>query len=165
MLNNQILRNISLVALFLFLGLGLGGAGCSSSTTTTNQSSSEPVSIQPTNIQVGMNVAIAYEEGTNMYFATVTSGGTDDTYNIKYFSGGNAYADKVLVKYVVPAKLDLKVGDEVYAVKSADGDFYAGKIKEVKAGSYVVTWNEDATDEEVLFGRLLPKNLMTYFGE
>lgn len=163
MLNNQILRNISLVALFLFLGLGLGGAGCAS--TTTNQSSSEPVSIQPTNIQAGMNVAVAYDEGSNMFFATVTSIDADGTHNIQYLSGGDSYTEKALVKYIVPAKLDLKAGDEVYAVRAVSGDFFAGKIKEAKASSFVVTWADDSTDEEVPFGRLLPKNLMTYLGE
>jgi hypothetical protein len=95
---------------------------------------------------------------------SLEEGGT--SFAVKFINGDEYSIEKSEIKYVVPAKLDLKVGDSVVAPNSYTyGTFMRGKIKEVKSNAYAVTWDNTASglaDEDVAFGRILPGNLVTY---
>jgi len=150
------MRKISVFALGIIAMVAFSGCGAAST-----------VSIAPTNLQPGMQVAASSFVGQDLYLFTLgTTEDNGENYNSKTFEGRDESLEKAAIVYVFPPKLDLKVGDAVVAPNTFFmGALLKATVKEVKASAYTLTWDPSKPgldDEDVPFGRVLPANLVDY---
>lgn len=105
--------------------------------------------------KVGDVVATQWTDGF-LYPAKVTAV-NGLKYNVDFDDGskGTDYEESKL--QLLPATLDLKVGDGVMASWTGTGKFYSGTVKEVKADGAIVKWDDGSDPSEVKFGKIFKK--------
>jgi len=96
-------------------------------------------------------VAAKWTDG-NYYLATIKNI-NGDKYDVFYADNTNGTVTEADMK-VIPAKLELKAGDKVWAVWGP-AKFYSAVVKEVKSSSALVAWDDGSSPEEVPFGKIM----------
>jgi hypothetical protein len=154
-------RVVSLTALALFLVLGL--SGCGSGATVNPAQDTTVLSIEPPVIAVGSVVATNDDDPSVglMICELLEVNAEKGSHLCKYPDGTTSYGfEKASIIYSVPKQdLSLAVGESVLAARN-NSWFEKGTVKEVKAGSYLVTFTESQDDEIIPVGRFLPINLV-----
>ena len=157
---------VSLTVLALFIMVGLSGCGAGTAVNPTQNTPATVLAIEPPVIAVGSVVATNDDDP-----ADITVGLTicelmevnaeKGSHLCKYPDGTTSYGfeEKSIIYSVPKQDLGLKVGDAVLAARN-NSWFEKGTVKEVKSGSYVISFIESQDDETIPVGRFLPMNLV-----